>query len=307
VAKSADQRAWIEAYEVEQLLVHLFDEKTLATELGLRSLEAQAVLRPAVASWYVEQDAKTDKAAIADRRALLARLVNDLQWRYTINEAKRGYSNEITRRSGWVFILAIALFFLVLTTADPQRLIPDRNDPELLGIVASAGFWGATFSMIIGLKERLDASDLDALKVMRSTWLLLARALIGVGAALILYFFLQSGVLAGSAFPEVIHGGVVLSGKNLALLIAWSFIAGFSEKLVPNLLAKTEGRAETRLPLTGPQPASPPPPPGAPGPHAAETPAAPAPASPAAAPAAGTGASAGATGATTAAGGTPGE
>jgi hypothetical protein len=240
-----NERSWIDAYEVEQLLVNLFDDHTLTTELGLRILEAKSVLRPALAGWYEE---RADKDPSGSERTLLARLVNDLQWRYTVNEVKRRYTNEITRNCGWLFIAALGIF-VVLRASGP--LMPDAQDAWRLGIVAAAGFWGASFSMIIGLKERLEASELDALKVMRSKWLLVARALIGVGAALILYFFLQSGVLAGSAFPTI-DDGSALEGKALGLLIAWSFLAGFSEKLVPSLLAKTEEHSETRPPLSAP-------------------------------------------------------
>src|SRR6476661_3298074 len=34
---------WANAYEVEQLLVHLFDDDTVATELTVRTLEARSV------------------------------------------------------------------------------------------------------------------------------------------------------------------------------------------------------------------------------------------------------------------------
>ena len=34
----------------------------------------------------------------------------------------------------------------------------------------------------------------------------------------------------------------MLDEKNLAILVVWMFLAGFSEKLVPNLLKRTEQR-----------------------------------------------------------------
>jgi hypothetical protein len=40
------RRSWSEAYEIEQMLVHLFEEETLKTELGVRSLEARGTFHP---------------------------------------------------------------------------------------------------------------------------------------------------------------------------------------------------------------------------------------------------------------------
>jgi hypothetical protein len=81
---------WSDAYQIEQLLVDLFDERHLEVELQSRLLECESNLRPGLAAHYVKV-AATLKAP-SERRALLARLVNDLQWRYTVNEVKRTYS-----------------------------------------------------------------------------------------------------------------------------------------------------------------------------------------------------------------------
>lgn len=103
--------------------------------------------------------------------------------------------------------------------------------------------------MLSSLKSRLEKSELDELKLMRPWVMLLSRALIGTGAGCVLYFFLRSGLLGGGAFPDLAALDTTpVTRKGLALLIIWCFIAGFSEKLVPSILEKTEGRAGSTTP-----------------------------------------------------------
>ena len=74
--------------------------------------------------------------------------------------------------------------------------------------------------------------------------------------ALILYYFLVSGLIDGSVFPHIeklginlvvveppgVHMAFATPSKDFALLTVWCFLAGFSELLVPSLLAKTESQ-----------------------------------------------------------------
>lgn len=237
------ESSWSDAYQIEQLLVDLFDERSLEVELQSRLLECESNLRPGLAAHYVKLAATLKEPA--ERRALLARLVNDLQWRYTVNEVRRTYSKDITRITALIFIMGIAAFAAaVLGIALFGKALPAASDATHLLLAGLAGGWGAGFSMLASLKSRMDAADLNDLKLMRSSWILWSRPLIGVGAACILYFFLVSGLLGGAAFPTLKPDPALgLTPRDLALLIVWCFIAGFSERLVPALLAKTEGRA----------------------------------------------------------------
>src|SRR6185295_10604209 len=263
---------WTDAYQIEQLMVDLFDDRTLEIELQSRLLEGESNLRGPLIAQYTKL-AETLKAP-ADRRALLARLVNDLQWRYTVNEVKRSNSKEITKTTGLIFMVAIALFAtMVVTFAVLRSFMPNRfeltKDSILLLIAALAGGWGAAFSMLSSVKGRLEAADLNDLKLLKSGWILWSRPLIGVGAAAILYFFMASGLLGGTAFtvfpqadsvqtaspgtgaapntqPTPGSGPMTTAQRTqLSLLIVWCFLAGFSERLVPSLLAKTEDRASS--------------------------------------------------------------
>ena len=82
----------------------------------------------------------------------------------------------------------------------------------------------------------------------------LLRAGVGLCGALVLYFFLRSGIVDGALFPKFSDIAIqfvqhpansvpmtfVMPSKDLALLTFWCFIAGFSEKLVPTMLTNSE-------------------------------------------------------------------
>jgi hypothetical protein len=240
--------SWHDAYHIEQQLVHLYDEETIKVELPRRLLEADASLHPSVSQWYRESAAKVTE--LDGKRALLSRLINDLQWRYTRNEARRGYKKEITARTELIFMVAVGLFlvcvFVLLGQITNEQGL-GGNHWGLIPFVGTAGAFGASFSMMISLRQRLADSSFDDLKLNRSLLMVLARVLIGTGAGFLLFFFVKSGLLGGDAFPvlgeEVGHKALEsLSAMDFAKLFIWSFIAGFSEKLIPNLLSKTEGQ-----------------------------------------------------------------
>lgn len=253
IAKGDVHLTWQDAYDIEQQLVQLYDEPTLRIELGRRLLEADQFLHPTVAHWYREQAGELH--ASADLGALLSRLINDLQWRYTRNEAKRGYTKDVTGRTEKVYAIAFTFFLLVLL---PLAVLLATNDGVnadnlwLLPFVGLAGAFGAAFSMMTSLKTRIAGSTLDDLKLNRTWGLIFARVLVGIGAGFVLFFFVRSGLLGGDAFPDLTPVKVGAEGEaasqmvvrrmDFAKLFIWCFIAGFSEKLVPNLLSKTEGR-----------------------------------------------------------------
>jgi len=346
IVKSIDDllnvRNWQNAYEIERLFVDIYDEKTLDVEVDRRLLEAKTNLSESVSSHYakkVDEIPKVDdttteekKLSIAEeKRAILNRMINDLQWKYALKEASKKYSRKISYLNGYAFIISMALFVLIFGLG---KFFNWESNLYYLAISLGAGLVGASFSMVVTSRSRLAASSFDELKALRRPIYVLTRSLIGLGAALILYFILQAGVLTGSVFPtftppelvthktnNVISEFIIfdipdatlkkeelkiekssflkigpnlltsdvpgtkdilavetekflasittLSGEelkvltskltnklctladfspfldfiNLALLIFWSIVAGFSEKFVPNLLVKAEEKA----------------------------------------------------------------
>ena len=121
------------------------------------------------------------------------------------------------------------------------------------------GWMGATFSMLITLRSKIKDALLNDLKIQASYSFIVSRIFVGMGASLILFYAFQAGIIQGSFFPEFENVGnlvnenpvdAIVTHKNLAILIVWSFLAGFSEQLVPNMLYKTEKSLNEGTPTT---------------------------------------------------------
>jgi hypothetical protein len=129
-----------------------------------------------------------------------------------------------------------------------------RTYPGLIVAMAS-GFFGATFSMLLQSRRRASQGSLEDLSAASSWTTLTVRASVGLGAAAILYFFFRSGLLQGSLWPDLANLAFepaektttfVVPNQQWCLLILWCFIAGFSETFVPNILAQTEAKGQSK-------------------------------------------------------------
>jgi len=234
----SEEKSWRNAYQVEQLMPQIFDDETLEIELGRRLVDAKYVLNEDTVQFYTNAAQSGERA---EKHALIDRLINDLQWRYQLRQLKRNYKRLIRIRTSTVFVLSVLVFFMALALAKFD-LIP--TDIILYATAITSGWFGAAFSMLIGLRDRLAQSGLDELRVNYRYDFLASRVVIGIGAAFILYFFLRAELLTGSVFPDL--NSSVLSPKDASLFVIWTFIAGFSEKFVPNLLAKAEEKADVK-------------------------------------------------------------
>ncbi|MGH6846949.1 MAG: hypothetical protein ACREC0_05795 [Methylocella sp.] len=162
----------------------------------------------------------------------------------------RSFQKQATNRMVFAGLVAFVLFvlpYLYLTVY--FRLIQQPIAlPWLPGYsVMASGLFGAFFSRLISLQttvRSLRSCSFGAIANARCWRNILVRGITGMSGAVIVCFFLRSGFIAGSVFPDFVDLGItqytVLPTKGLALLVVWSFLAGFSERLVPNILASTE-------------------------------------------------------------------
>lgn len=147
------------------------------------------------------------------------------------------------------------------------------NEPLFaLTMVATFGILGAYFSRAIAFQTGIRNISFDDVMTTYVGRVLRMRLLYGMIGAIVFYFVLRGNLVGGSLFPDLkkigigeqvvwkltadgvvpdsTSGALTPSGLtilsptlDMAKLLVWSFIAGFSERLVPDTLARTEAQA----------------------------------------------------------------
>jgi hypothetical protein len=202
--------------------------------------------------------------ASSQRRAILSAVYDDLQWFYQKRNLVRATlydsaDNLVAFGTFTLFFAASPFFFFLFERQFHTQffskfleLYPNYG----LYTAASFGLVGAFFSRLLALKFstlELTVEDAENLFSVRS---LVIRGAVGTCGAIILYFLLQSQIIS-LATPDLKNVGfvpvkmqtllanatVLLPSKDWALLVIWSVIAGFSEKLVPDSLSRVEAQA----------------------------------------------------------------
>lgn len=155
---------------------------------------------------------------------------------------------------GCAILLAVVVLlgWLIDESAEPKvDTVLFRSYPGLLVAMAS-GLFGATFSMLVKYRTRAAQGSEDDLQAALAWYTLITRASVGLGASAVLYFFFESGLLNGTLWPNLAqlkfeispvgsgNASAVVPNKDWCLLVIWTFLAGFSESFVPNILTQTE-------------------------------------------------------------------
>jgi hypothetical protein len=254
--KPACDLTWSDLYAFERLLTRAVPFGRLKRLANSVRMEYKDVAGEDDYKKYLDsKPPPADGANEAELRADIEQVQADLQWLCIIQPLEELSRNKLTKWLSYVMLglTAVLIGWMILS----PRIIKELGTQPIV-FVLFAGALGATFSSQRRIQTTVgDRISLVSLMRSASTRLSVQVApIIGALSAAVIAFLFASGLLTGSLFPKIAIIGqpegalpifLPLNPANdlqFAMLLVWSFIAGFAERLIPDALDRLATQAD---------------------------------------------------------------
>lgn len=245
---------WAVPNEIEYLLLPMLVGPDLDMALDSAILSAGQLAVPSLADL-----AKRREVLLRDdeKQALLARLLRDIHLRQAARQSERIERRKAAgrlARLGFLLTggLIAALVGLGFGGQSGHPLLAQYN----LVLTTAFGVLGAYLSRLIAFQNGAARLSVDDLENGYAWHVLLLRLMVGGLSALVVYFVIAGRLIGGELLPQPYDptGGFGrlwqdfgmdgYSGPTpaFAKLIVWCFLAGFSERFLPDSLSALEAK-----------------------------------------------------------------
>jgi hypothetical protein len=249
--------AWNDIYALEIAVLRLQPlEKLRRRAWILRTKFKQAVTTDVYAAYEKSNPPDAAIANLADLRADLEKILEEFHWLYT---ACRARDERLRRMKSWL-VLILGLSVVVL------GVIVGEDKPSTLGVIMVSGMAGALMS-IVRRSQAVASAPLSGtdpvldLSGLQSGFVGIVIALVsGAVFATLLYMLFIAGAsdIVGKLVPTIetepnckgmydviVRCSTPKTGADFAKLAVWSFLAGFGERLVPDVLDRIAQQDDT--------------------------------------------------------------
>ena len=198
------EKNWRNANRIEQLIIPLLDEEELSFELGKKLFLVKDNFDKKTYEDYVSM-AKTGNRG--EKEALLTHITKEQQWHNEVQLVRLDYAKSARIKCSLLFILSFILFVMPRFT-EILLNVPEGSRRYFILTALLSGWMGGTFSMLLGLKKHIQTNQLNHLKLSYRWDFIIVRAIIGMCAGLLFFYFFESGMLGGALLPNFSNGGL---------------------------------------------------------------------------------------------------
>ena len=182
--------SWKNANDIEQQMVFIMDIDALDFEIERKLLGSKRYFDDEYIKLYQDKINNINSDANETKKDFLLRLIQDIQWQI----GKRKLMEPFVKKTILLcmaisILLTLVTYTYIYTDFDVSKSYSPDINRWYFPLVVSAGFMGTVFSMLIGVAKQSNELILDDLRILSSTTHILARIVLGVGAALLFYYY----------------------------------------------------------------------------------------------------------------------